>query len=486
MINETLRFSPLTEATPASYEASSTSRDISHLLAKLQPGDYIEGTLIEAENGTVLKLGNGISVPVNLLDAVDIGKLLSFVVVGKENQKLILQPKIPETLSNGQLIDKIMSELKLPNQIEMKNIIGQFIEKQLPLNKESLLSIFQGHKTYDLPTEMLVNLKSSEVPLVLKDIEQLSYLKSEGIKGITEAFKGILEGMKNMNQLENVVHDFGHALSLEQLEKAIKASLIDEQTGKYEESKSLKENRLVDGSPAQSRSAEVILKDWFSSISMEEFRLEQKVNDYFRGQPEIFYEKVLKTLAEAIFKSYLEVDIKQINNHIKESEKITGTSERVEAILEHLGKLDLSEERKEKLQQVHQMFQVVQKYNIEAQYFCFPMVFNNQESTGELYFFKPKKKQGNSDERMYIVMALNMPFLRKVEVHIEQIKDAVNMTLKVETQTMKEQIESSLEQLSEELGSSGYHLNQLQVKLLKDNRPKEEIYTGLYHMDLKA
>lgn len=111
------------------------------------------------------------------------------------------------------------------------------------------------------------------------------------------------------------------------------------------------------------------------------------------GQPEVFYEKVLKTLAEAIFKSYLEVDIKQINNHIKESEKITGTSERVEAVLEHLGRLDLSEEGKEKLQQVHQMFQVVQKYNIEAQYFCFPMVFNNQENTGELYFLNQRKSK---------------------------------------------------------------------------------------------
>lgn len=123
---------------------------------------------------------------------------------------------------------------------------------------------------------MLVNLKSSEVPLVLKDIEQLSYLKSEGIKGITEAFKGILEGIKNMNQLENVVHDFGHALSLEQLEKAIKASLIDKQTGKYEESKSLKENRLVDGSPAQSHSAEVILKIGFHHFLWKSFDWSRK------------------------------------------------------------------------------------------------------------------------------------------------------------------------------------------------------------------
>lgn len=481
MINEVFGFKPLKEIKVPQSESFSSTQNSGQLVSKLQIGDVIEGILVQEENNIVLRLDNGVKLSVNLLDHVELGKVLSFVVAGKEGQKLVLKPNLSEILSNKQFIDKVMSELKLPNQLEMKSIIGQFVAKQLPLDKESLLTIFQGYKTYDLPTEILVNLKSSETPIESKDIQRLASLKSEGINLILEEFKSIVEGIKNSSQLEKLVHDLGNTLSMENLQKVIKGTLLNSEIMKQVERQNVEEYGVL----VEASSIEEALKEWFLSSSPKD-QLESKINGYLGEQLGHSYVKILKTLAQTIFKTTLEVDITQIKQDIKESEKIISTSTHLEEIIKHLDKLDLSDEGREKLQQMNQTFQVVQKYNVEAQYFYFPLILNEQQGAGELYFFKPKKKQGSMNERMYIVMALNMPSLRKVEVHIEQIQNAVNMTLKVEMQSMKKQIEDSLDELSEEISRSGYELNQLHVALLRDTKIQEEIDTGLYHMDLKA
>ena len=483
MIHENFKFNPLKSGVTPQYELSGANKEIQQLIAKLQLGDYIEGTLLEKENSMVLKLPNGISFPIQLVNPVEIGKLITFMVVGKEGQQLVLQPKENEMGSQSQLIDKIIGEFQLPNQVEMKTIIGQFLEKQLPLDKESLLTIFRGHQIYDLPAEVLVNLKEGQSPLMPKEIQELAYLKTDVIKNVVSEFSGIVNSVQQVNELEELVYELGNTLSTEQLQKTIKTSLLGQGLRDVINHLPIEEN-LSTGPELQMPTLERVLERWLSQAS-DTGKLEEIINHDLEV-PKALYEKIIKSLAECVLKEYIRMDIENLKNDVSESEKITETSARIEVIIKHLEKLSLSDENKEKLQQLNQSAQVIQKYNMEAQYFCFPIVIKQQENIGELYFFKPKKKQNMLNDRMYIVMALNMPTLRRIEIHIEQMKENINLTLKVEREEMKQQIETALGQLSEELLHLGYKMSQIQVKLLKEPKNEIENYKGFYHMDLKA
>lgn len=464
MINEVFGFKPLKEATVVNCEATSSIPRSRQFISGLQIGDRIEGVLVQEESSTVLKLDNGIKLSISLLEHVEMGELFSFIVLSKEGNRLVLKPNLLETASNKQLIDQVINELKLPNQVVMKSIIGQFIAKGLPLDKESLLAILQSHKTYDVPTEILVNLKMNERPIVLKEVSQLASLKSEGVQTLLEEFEIILAELKDNSQLERLAHDLGNTVSLGDLQKVMKETLLN--------------------SVFMKQPIEEILKEWFLS-EFTENELESNINDEPGIQIGCSYIKLLKTLIKTTLKTALEVDVTQIKQDLKESEKIVSANKHLEEIIKQFQKVDLSDEGKEKLEQINQMAQTIKKYNIEAEYFYFPFILNKQKGDGELYFFRPKQKQSKTNEQMYMVMALDMPCLRKVEVHIEQVQKAVNMTIKVENEIMKNLIEESLGKLYEELKISGYELNQLHVSLLKDPGVSEKIDTRLYHMDLK-
>lgn len=459
MINEVFGFKPLKEITVVDCEVTSSISRSRQFISRLQIGDRIDGVLVQEEGNIVLKLDNGIKLSINLLDQVEIGKLFSFIVLSKEGNRLVLKPNLSDTTSNKQLIDQVINELKLPNQLVMKSIIGQFIAKGLPLEKESLLAILQSCKTYDVPIEILVNLKTNENPIILSQVSQLASLKSEGIQTILHTFEMILAELKDNGQLERLAYDLGNTVSQRDLQKVIKDVVP---------------NSLV----------EELLKEWFlSEFTMNQ--LNYNINDEMGIQTEYSHKNLLKILIKTIIETALEVDVAQIKQDLKESEKIIATHKYLEEIIKQFQKVDLPNEGKEKLEQINQMAQMIRRYNIEAEYFSFPFILNKQQGEGELYFFRPKQKQGNMNEQMYIVMALNMPCLHKVEVHIEQVQNAVNMTIKVENEIMKNLIEGSLDKLYGELKISGYELNQLGVSLLKTPGISEKIETRLYHMDLK-
>lgn len=460
MINEVFGYKPLKEVTVVNCEVTSSVSKSRQFISGLQIGDTIEGVLVQEEGKIILKLDNNIKLSINLLDQVEIGKLLSFIVLNKQGNRLVLKPNLSDTVSNKQLIDQVINELKLPNQLVMKSIIGQFIAKGLPLDKESLLAILKNHKTYDVPTEILVNLKNNESPITLSQVTELASLKSGGTQIILDTFEMILTGLKDNSQLEQLAHDLGNTVSLRELHKAIKDIVPNSSVEEY-------------------------LKEWFSSDFTTK-QLSSNINDKTQNQVVDDHISLLKTFIKTMLKTTLEVNVIQIKQDLKESQKIIGTYKSLEEIIKQFQKINLSDEGKEKLEQIHQMAQTIRKHNIEAEYFYFPFILNKDEGKGELYFFRPKQKQGTMNEQMYIVMALDMPCLRKVEVHIEQIQKAVNMTIKVENEIMKRLMEGSLDKLCDELKVSGYELNQLSISLLKDPNMPDTRETGLYHMDLKV
>ena len=87
------------------------------------------------------------------------------------------------------------------------------------------------------------------------------------------------------------------------------------------------------------------------------------------------------------------------------------------------------------------MANALEKYNSQGQYYCFPLQIKEHQTSGELYFFKPKKqkKSGQNGQGMYIVLALDMPSLKHIEVHLEEKKEQLELKIKVaNTQILKQ------------------------------------------------
>ena len=132
--------------------------------------------------------------------------------------------------------------------------------------------------------------------------------------------------------------------------------------------------------------------------------------------------------------------------------------------------------------------EVLDKYNTQGHYFCFPLQLKEQNTTGELYFFKPKKKKGQQGQGMYIVLALNMPTLNKVEVHLIEKSEKVSLKIKVENEAIKKQLEQYENVLLEEMKSAEMPMEKIVIELLtekKESLLKEES-SVLCHLDFKV
>ncbi len=124
---------------------------------------------------------------------------------------------------------------------------------------------------------------------------------------------------------------------------------------------------------------------------------------------------------------------------------------------------------------------------MQGQYLCFPLQIKEQNTTGELYFFKPRKQKGMKEQGLYVVLALNMPALNKVEVHLVEKSEQVSLRIKVENEVIKKQLEQYEEVLLESLKSSDSPIERVVVELFKEKkqRPEKDTSEMLCHLDFK-
>lgn len=409
------------------------NKDVLLALAKIQVGDILSGRVTQEGQQTILKLTSGLKLAAQLnLDMLS-DQLQDFLVIGKNNHQIEIEPLLTNRfIQKGGIEDSVVKEMQLPSQADMKELVGQWMDKQLPLLKNQLVQTYQLAKAYDMPTELLTNLKSNQVNLNPNEVELVSQYKEKGLETVLSTVEDIFEGL-NTEETIDLTTKLSQNLSKEEIKMMLSSMSLS--------------------------------KSETSQLSKKEFNalLEQVFNtqeDTFSGSQPLktifshLSQSTLKALSKEAAKKYLAIQQDEEEQPLKEMQKLEEGSKRLKTLTDTIKPYVKDKEVEQALQKLDQTAQVLQKYQQEGQYYCFPLQFKDQNASGELYFFKPKKKKGAQETGMYIVLALDMPSLKHIEIHLKEQKDQLGLRIKVANDRILEQIESHKEKLEQLLEDS--------------------------------
>ncbi len=413
-------------------------------LSKIQVGDLLKGKILLEQEKTFLKLESGLKLLAHLPKDISMPQLLDFIVVGKERQQLILELATKpggEEKSQSTLPDEVIKGLGLKESPEMKELVGQFISKQLPLVREQLLQVYHLAKNYHLPVEVLTNFASNQEIPKEKEFQLLSTIKENHLMDLEHSVEDLLEGIdpKQHNTLaKGLLTSLDTKVAREDLLEVMK-SVLDENQPQLEEN-----------------------GKWQNSVKIAE-----EMKDTLIKTLETIPPDKLKELNKLLIEKQVTVDLEQLKEgKFEEIEKLTETSAKLKKVLTTLEENTQNDQGKVQIQKLESTLQVLEKFNMEGQYFCFPLRLKNQETSGELYFFRPKKNKNQQGQGMYIVLALDMPALKKIEVHLVEKAQQIRLKLKVENEAIKEQFALAKEELMKKLNDNESMIEQIEIEIL--------------------
>lgn len=439
-------------------------------LSKIQIGDLLQGELIVEGEQSWLKLEEGLKLLVNLPLNELFNKKLDFYVVGKENGRLLLEYVPDKANQNGAvgIVDQALQELDLKDTPEMRQMIEKFVGKQLPLIKEQLMRFVHFTKSYTVPTEVLTNLVSQNQVPKQEEIEILTTLKEEGIKTLLPAWDTFVQELTSY-QSRDLAKNLLSLLNPQQVEQSLqKVNLLQ-----YEEEVGKSLSHLVNN---ESSLTDIQIEKWQDELFKQ---LDQMLNSASHSQ--------LNELNKDFIKDYLVLHLDRMSHGEKnEIEKIIELSTRLKQVVKSAKEVKLENGAEVHLKVLEKNIEVLDKYKMQGQYYCFPLQLKEQQITGEFYFFKPKKNKLQQESGLYIVLALNMPALHKIEVHLMEKSNEMTLKIKVENEGIKKQLQEHESVLLERMDEGVILLKKIEIELLNEKQPKLELlYNELHGLDLK-
>lgn len=473
---------------------SAHAKEMMLALSKIQIGDLLQGKIILENEQTMLELESGLKLLANLPGNLVFNKSLDFLVMGKERQHLLLEiaQKLESERPATSLTDQAIQELAIKDTPEMRQIVEQFVSKQLPLVKEQLLQLLHFSKSYDIPTEALVNLVSQKQVPQQGELRLLSGLKEEGVKVLLPMLDDLIDTL-SPKQSKDLVHTFSQLLKPDEIKDVfLKDNVFQHETSlsQVHDEKGA-DVHFAQGEAVPSEKLEVLQEYLKQSIGTEvkSPQWQSMLNKLLDDVLQFTTHDQLNKLSKAFIRESLTVHLESIENQEKdEIEKMTDTAARLKQITKVIEEVATEGKEKVNFQMLEGAIELLDKYNTQGQYFCFPLQLKEQNTTGELYFFKPKKQKGQQGQGMYIVLALNMPTLNKVEVHLIEKSEKVNLKIKVENEAIKKQLEQYENVLLEEMKSAEMPMEKIVIELLtekKESLLKDES-SALCHLDFKV
>jgi hypothetical protein len=421
-----------------------------------------------------------------MLEQLEIGKLMNFLVQGKEDGKLYLQPSSSTDAKETPLIKKTLEELNLPKNPAMQEVVDNFLQKHLPLAKEILLKVYQVSKEYEIPSKVITNLIDKQ-PFSPKEISVLSGLRANGIDHIVTDFKAVIQRLDNSKDLINVLNILKEHIPSEKVSTLLSQTINDTEKSNSQNGMPMKTFHPSDKVISELM-PEKFLKQATLLTSNELLKfLNITVNKEMIGSPE----EVLRKLIGKVYDTAMMVSPEAIKNDLGESEKIYNTYNLLTKLSKTLDKAEVSKEDKEYLNYIKEPLSILGKSNVEAEYFIFPLVHDNKQSQAELYFFKPKRTAKKNKTAMYIVLALSLPSINNIEIHINKQEKDIMLTINVEEEAVKKHIVQYIPKLNEQINGLGFTVNKVTCGLFKESSQKEfpqQDYSQyqLNHMDFKV
>lgn len=451
------------------------NKEVMLALSKIQVGELIRGKLIAENDQTMLKLENGLKLFAHLKNPILSNKVSDFLVVEKGRQHLELEQVEVNQASykDSNMEEAIIKELQLPNDGDMKQVVGQWLDKQLPLIKNQMLQLYQLAKHYDMPSESLINMKAHEEVIHEGEMKLLSQFKKDGMQLIEDQVNQVFEE-SNPEKMASFVKLLGARFPVQELNEIIVPfkKLAISLNAEQEASSKLQEQ----GTDLGRTKAELDIKqaEWPTMKEGPKDTFEQLVQSLPKEQ--------LKELTHHLLRKYLYLNKEDLVSDKEEMKKIEEVAKRMKEVLhdvdEHVEK-ESTQTIKDHKQVLEQMTQTLEKYNTQGEYFCFPMQVGKEQTTGELYFFKPKKnkKQVGKAQGMYIVLALDMPSLKHIEVHLIEEKEKLALKIKASNGAIVKHMKSHEEKLRRLMSDTVIPVGSIQFEELKETiaqKVKEE------------
>ncbi|WP_069997589.1 hypothetical protein [Cellulosilyticum sp. I15G10I2] len=443
------------------------------LLNQLQVGDSIEGIIAKlSEDKYVLQVKPQIHIPIHVSDQLEIGKLMTFTVQGKNDGKLYLQPEWPQEAKETSLIQKTLDELNLPRNVVMKEIVDHFMQKHLPLTKETLLKAYQLHKTYNIPSKVITNLIAHQEPFLEQKVKTLASLRESGLNHLASDLKSVLQGLGNKEDLIKVFDVLKELIPSEQLDTLSKHIMTQNNTN-------ILNNNVKEETKNTSDEIISMRETWSKLLDLTTSKDYKAIN-----------ESVLKKLIGFVYDEVIHVNLKSMKTNQGENEKIYNTYNLLTKILNTLDKADLSKEEREHINYMKDPLSVLGKANMQAEYFVFPMLNGNTKMQGELYFFKPKKSHKKNQNNLYIVLALTFPNINHIQIHINKQDKDILLHVEVENEVIQKHIVQYMPILNEQIDILGFSVSKITWSLLNQVSQKQFILeddfnNALNHMDFK-
>lgn len=457
------------------------SKEVLLALSKIQLGEVLSGKILIENEQVLLKLQNGLKLAAQLPKGVPTNQLLDFLVVGKSRQHLELEAVLGQGVSKNmrQVSEAAIKELGLPENPQMQKIVGEWMDQQLPFVKHQMLQLYQMAKTFHLPSESLTNLVAGQIPLSEKDASLVAQFKEQGSQFMHQVIEEAFEGLEP-NKASQLVKALGQQMDsvalkqtlLDTLEPIVRASSHTE-TNEISDTLEKNMDQLVQMSQqlddSEVKEPLTTLQEKMTQLAKTNFDKPNQIIQIFEDMMPFLTKGTLKSFAHKFAHEYLTLNSKKLSDDPnKEIVKMEETSKRIQELLKEIEKVSPKEESKTHFQNAEQITQAFEKYNQQGQYYCFPMYINEKQTTGELYFFKPKKnKKGQANQSgMYIVLALNMPSLNQVEVHLIEKNDALQLKIKVAEENIKRQMNYHLEKLKKSMDETMMPIKNIEIGLI--------------------
>lgn len=438
-------------------------------LSKVQVGDQIKGQLLSEDGQTMLRLQNGMKLLANCLEPAVSEKLQEFIVTGKGRQHLELQLKDGLDTSHDtpiKLVDQAIKEIGLDDGPLTKEAVAKFMAKEMPLAKQQLSQVLQFAKCLQIPTEVTTNLLSNHQLLSHDEGEMVASYKANGAEGISQQLSNILEAVP-AEAKGTLVDVLKASFSSKEIMTFLEhEELLKVGDGAKQENLQFQQEKATVGDQEKVIGSNEEKNDAFlGKTFLKALGEEQLIAKYLEGKSALEIKDILKGLV----KEKLTVSLERSSDE-KEIEKLDKAAETIKKVTTHLKETEMQGLDQQKLEQLEKMGEALQKYNTEAQYFCFPMQIKGKEAEGELYFFKPKKKKKDGSSDMYIVLALNMPYLNKIEVHLKENGNKVDLRLRVKEKEIKALIEQHRGELDALLEDTAFKIGSIDCDLLEDTK----------------
>ncbi len=508
------------------------NNDISENSAVSKLKGMLEGTVFSGEIADItgklvkLDLGKGALLSALLEDSVsfNIGEKASFEVKSNDGIRIIL--KALESTSNPlDSLFKSLDSIGIPASRSNAQIVKEMMDNGMPINKESINEMLKLAKTFsNAPVDTLVSMKSHNIPINEKNIEQFTDYKnyehkiSEGVKNLADNIVDMIKvamSEGNTKETAEIIQKFAQVFDIE-LDNEVKLP-VNEGNTQVAQGESAKTPVEV----SENANKQVNLQE---SVNVNEaVNMNENVQTNENSQ---IVEKKLNNgeqkLANGVDAKELEKQQPELNNINKEEMLNAQNLDKIQKHIKQKYLLEpdklLSEEPKEnqtgeKIKDIYsQMYKETTKLmemlkdsgmaegkvyksaesiknnisfmsdlNHLAAYVQIPIKTTSGEAHSELYVYNRAKNKYKENEPITAFLHLDMEYLGATDVNISLNNGKVNTKFTLEDLKSQEIVEEHLPQLQERLEKLGYSAV-ITVEVI-DGKEKEIPFEKLLEVD---